>query len=361
MTGRQAPLLRRTLAAFVLLAACILPITGSALPAAAAAGPGVTVDEARATAGRPVRTAGSGWQPGTTVQVEICGGGALRGSADCDTLRAAVALVAADGTFRLTLIAGVPPAACPCVLRAVAAQTGARAQTPLALSGASAAPTTGPVPAVRVDVVSASLTGRPGFAELFGAPARRTLVVTLRNPGDRPLGRAPLIVAWGPGGSADRPVNTPLTAELPPRAERTFQIPVRLPAAAFGRYSVGGRYASAQFAVTTDLYPWGLLALALLAVVLTVFTVAVAGRRGRGSRRGRRPPPPAPAPELPALVEVERLTGVLVAGASHSQQPGMVGTRALVRELAGEPPLLDFPALRAFVDTLRASPLGKDL
>lgn len=350
--------MRCTLAGvLLLLVAAVLPVVGGA-PATAVSGPSITVEAVQVSPGRPVRAVGSGWQPGTTVQVEICGGGALRGSADCDTLRAAVSLVAADGTFRLTLIAGVPPRACPCLLRAMAGQGGARAQTPIGVSGApEGAPPGAPAPAVRVDVVEAALSGGPRFAELFGAPAHRTLTVTLRNPGDQPLGRAPLIIAWGPGGTADLPVGTPLTAEIPARAERSYRIPVRLPAAAFGRYSVGGRYASAEFSVATDVYPWGLLGLAFLAVLLTVFTAAVAVRRGVERRRTRRPVP-APAVPLPAFVPVDSLSGVLADGAGDGEHPGLVNTRALVREVAGEPALVNFPALRALAAALRPSPPG---
>ncbi|MFI8293400.1 hypothetical protein ACIGBL_30110 [Streptomyces sp. NPDC085614] len=350
--------LRQLLIVLLLPAATVLSVVGGAGPAAAA-GPGVTVEGALATPGRPVKASGKGWRPGATVQVEICGGGALRGSADCDTLRAAVALVAADGTFRLTLIAGAPPAACPCVLRAVAVQDRARAQTPLHVAGvAGGPPATAPAPVVRVDVVAATLSGGPRFGELFGAPAHRTLTVTLRNPGDRPLGRAPLIVAWGPGATVDLPVGIPVTAELPARAERTYRIPVRLPAAAFGRYSVGGRYASAEFAVTTDLYPWGLLGLASVAVLLTVFTASVAVRRSAESRRARRRT--AGAVELPAFVAADLLAGVLAAGAADDARPGLVSTRAVVRALAGEAALVDAAGLRMLADALHTSPLDEE-
>ncbi|MGW1771432.1 hypothetical protein [Streptomyces sp. NPDC002104] len=358
---RRLPLaIRHAVAGLLLLTSAVLPLAGSARPAAAAAGPSVTVDAPQTSPGRPVRTVGAGWQPGTTVQVEICGGGALRGSADCDTLRAAVALVAADGTFRLTLIAGMPPRACPCLVRATTAQTGTTARTSLKVSGAAeASPPDAPEPAIRIDVVRATLAGRPHCAELFGAPAHRILTVTLRNPGDQPLGRAPLIVAWGPGGIADLPVGTPLTAELPAHAEQTYRIPVRLPAAAFGRYSVGGRYASAEFSVSTDIYPWGLLGLALLALLLTAFTVAVSARRGMQRLRARRPAQ-TPAPALPVYVEANSLSGALAAGASDGEHPGLVSTRALVRELAGEPALVDFHALRAFATALRPSLGGQE-
>ncbi|WP_411104287.1 hypothetical protein [Streptomyces sp. cmx-4-9] len=340
-------------------------------PGAAVDGPGVAVDDARAVPGRPVKAAGTGWLPGATVQVEICGGGALRGSPDCDTLRAAVALVAADGTFRLTLIAGAPPTACPCVLRAVAAQGGARAQTPVSVAGTADAPAApAPARAVRVDVVAATLSGRPRFAELFGAPAHRTLTVTLRNPGDQPLGRAPLIVAWGPGSRADLPVADPVTAELPARAEQTYRIPVRLPAAAFGRYSVGGRYASAEFAVTTDLYPWGLLGLAAFAVLLTVFTASAAVRRsGERRRAGRAGAVGRVGAGLPPFVAAERLAGVLDAEAADGAdgavgadgaRPRLVSTRAVVRALAGEAALVDTGGLRSLVETLRAASLEKE-
>ncbi|MEU4084822.1 hypothetical protein [Streptomyces aureus] len=355
--------MRQALALVLLLAASVLPVAGGsgAYAATAEPGPQVTVAEAVATPGRPVKAAGTGWPPGATVQVELCGGGARRGSADCDTLRAAVALVAADGTFRLTLIAGAPPTPCPCVLRAVAAQGGTRAQTPLTVAGASDAPSAAaPAPAVRVDVIATALSGGPWFGELFGAPAHRTLTVTLRNPGDRPLGRAPMIVTWGPGASADLPVGKPLTAELPAHAERTYRIPVRLPAAAFGRYSVGGRYGPAEFSVTTDLYPWGLLGLAFLAVLLTVFTATVAVRRGVERLRAGRARGASVAAELPAFVAVDRLAGVLAAGAADSARPGLVSSRAVVRAMTGEAALVDAGELRALAETLRMSSLNEE-
>ncbi|MEV6196570.1 hypothetical protein AB0M19_29695 [Streptomyces sp. NPDC051920] len=354
--------MRQACTVVLLLAASLLPFAGGVGASAAAAerGPTVTVPEALATPGRPVKAAGTGWAPGSTVQVEICGGGARRGSADCDTLRAAVALVAADGTFRLTLIAGAPPAACPCVLRAVAAQGGKRAQTPLTVAGAPDGPSAAaPAPAVRVDVIATALSGGPRFGELFGAPAHRTLTVTLRNPGDRPLGRAPLIVTWGPGANADLPVGKPLTAELPAHAQRTYRIPVRLPAAAFGRYSVGGRYGPAAFSVTTDLYPWGLLGLAFLAVLLTVFTASVLVRQGAERLRARRAAVGVGA-ELPAFFAVDELTGVLAAGAADRARPGLVSTRAVIRAMSGEAPLVDAGELRALAETLRMSPLDKE-
>ncbi|MFD3326627.1 hypothetical protein [Streptomyces sp. NPDC058701] len=337
--------------ALVLLAVPWVPATAGR--AAAAEPATVSVENPRATVGRPLKATGTGWEPGSTVQVEVCGGSALRGSADCDAVRAAVALAAADGTFRVALIAGTPPSPCPCVLRASAQPTGARAQVALDLAGAGGVAPPAPVsPAVRVDVVSAALSGGPGLAELFGAPARRTLTVTLRNPGDRPLGRAPLIIAWGPGSAADIPVGVPVTAELPAGAQRTYRVPVELPAAAFGRYSVGGRYASAEFGVTTDIYPWGLLGAAAAAVLLTVYTAAVALRRLADRPRGRRASGAA-ALNLPSSVERDALLASLTGGPAGDGPDARVGTGALIRALAGEPALVDFRALPALLAAVR--------
>ncbi|MFD3869463.1 hypothetical protein [Streptomyces sp. NPDC058623] len=347
---------RRVGVVAVWVALVLLPVSwvpAGAGPAVAAEPATVTVENPPAAVGRPLKATGTGWRPGSTVQVEVCGGSALRGSADCDTVRSAVALAAADGTFRVALIAGTPPSPCPCLLRASAGATGAGAQVPLDLSGAgAAAPPPTVAPAVRVDVVSAALSGGPGPAELFGAPAHRTLTVTLRNQGDRPLGRAPLIIAWGPGSTADMPVDVPVTADLPAGTERTYRIPVRLPAAAFGRYSVGGRYASAEFRVTTDIYPWGLLGVAAAAVLLTIHTAAVALRRLADHRRNRRFPG-GPCPDLPSFVEKDALLASLTAGPAGDAPDAKVGTGALIRALAGEPALVDFRALPALLAAVR--------
>ncbi|MFF3501743.1 hypothetical protein [Streptomyces sp. NPDC003247] len=365
MTHRRArgpAAARRTLAVSlgVLGATALTAAPAHAAGTASPPAPAVTADATHLVPGRPVTVTGTGWAAGATVQTEVCGLRAVHGSADCDTLRGAVALVAADGTFRLTLVVGAPPVDCPCVVRATTGGgPGARsAATDVEVAGVPETTVPDPDTATPdVQIVDTVLTGRPGLAELFGGRPRRTLVVTVRNTGTATLGRSPLVIRWGTGGTADTDVVTPLTSPLEPGARATYRVSIALPMAAFGRYAVGGTYAAQPFLVATDLYPWGLLAAAGGSVLLTVFATGLAIRR-----RLTRPPEPVPPPRAavlpaPATVEVtgDGLRAVLASLTVAPAHPDAGGTPAerlglegLLRTLSGRPSLVD----TARLDTL---------
>ncbi|MEV6162047.1 hypothetical protein AB0L71_08985 [Streptomyces sp. NPDC052052] len=337
------------------LAAAFAAVVLTAAPAGAAGGadttgPGITTDATRLVPGRPVTVTGTDWPAGATVQAEVCGLRAVHGSSDCDTTRGAVALVAADGTFRLTLLAGGPPADCPCVIRATtgAGQDARTATADIAVADVpeGVVPDTGTT-APEVTVVDAELTGNGGLSEFFGGRPHRTLVVTVRNTGTATLGRTPLTVRWGAGGRVDTDIAAPLTAPLKPGEQATYRVPVTMPLAAFGRYSVGGEYASRTFVVTTDLYPWGLISVAGASVLLTVFSTGWAIRR-RLNRPPAPVPPPAPAVfPAPAAVQVtpEGLASVLATLPAHPGDPAEpaepLGLEGLLRRLADRPALID--------------------
>ncbi|WP_329303612.1 hypothetical protein OG410_39725 [Streptomyces sp. NBC_00659] len=346
-------------------------LAGPALPAASARAdvaaasaradapqPSIGVGSTRLSPGRPATVTGADWPPGATVQAEVCGARALRGSADCDTLRAAVALVAADGTFRVTLIAGAPPSRCPCVIRVTAQPGASSAQLDVELAGQREAPLPSLAPAPRVDVVRTRLSGSPGLAELFGASPHRTLTVTVRNPGTTALGRAPLIVAWGTGGTADIPVSAPLTRDLPAGATRTYLVRVTLPAAAFGRYSVGGAYGPAKFSSATDVYPWGLITTAVLSALLLVYAIGVAARRRFRERPVRAGVPASDAtvtaPVPPTDVELAGLRTFLARAGDEGGRT--IALHTLLRHVSGQPELTDRQGLDDLVRLL-APPL----
>ncbi|MFJ3666881.1 hypothetical protein ACIPSE_10545 [Streptomyces sp. NPDC090106] len=330
--------------------------------AAAEPAPAISTDATRLIPGRPVTVSGTGWPVGAAVQTEVCGLDAVHGSADCDTVRGAVALVTTDGGFRVSLVVGAPPVDCPCVVRTTtgAGDTARTATIDVEVAGVS----DGKVPvledvAPRVQIVDAELTGGPGPAELFGGRPHRTLVVTVRNTGNSALGRTPLIVRWGSGGIADVDAAAPATEPLPPGTTARYQVNVSMPLASFGRYSVGGRYAGETFLVTTDLYPWGLIAVAGGSALLTVFSIGWAVRR-----RLNRPPAPVPAPApaafpAPAAVPVtpEGLHALITSLALTDDtsgtpfpDPEVLGLEGLLRHLTNRPALID----RARLDALEA-------
>ncbi|WRZ88206.1 hypothetical protein OHB54_03570 [Streptomyces sp. NBC_01007] len=333
-------------------------LAGLALPATPARAdtpqPAISTGTTRLTPGRPVTVTGTDWPSGATVQAEVCGARALRGSADCDTLRSAVALVAADGTFRVTLVAGAPPSRCPCVIRVTAQPGVSGAQVDVGLDGQREAALPSLARAPRVDVVRTHISGSPGLAELFGASPHRTLTVTVRNPGTTALGRAPLIVAWGTGGTADIPVSAPLTTDLPAGATRTYRVRVTLPVAAFGRYAVGGRYGPTEFSSATDVYPWGLITAAGLSALLLVYAIGVAGRRRFRERPTEAAVPPPDAVGAAATVELAGLRTFLARAGDADDRT--IALHTLLRHASGKPELTDHRGLDDLVRLL-APPL----
>ncbi|MFC9971102.1 hypothetical protein ACFVH6_09400 [Spirillospora sp. NPDC127200] len=286
-------------------AAAMLPALALAPASASAAAPkpGVSVEPGSAAIGTTVRVRGSAWTPGATVQAEVCGAGAVHGSADCDTPRAVTAMVAPTGAFEAGLSVGAPPVPCPCAVRVTtlpgAAGAPATATAPLAVPGHPAGPVLKDVTPVRADLVSAEITGGER-GELFGGGPRRTLVLRVRNAGAEPITDAPLVAGWGAGDVPDTPLTVPRTGTLRPGQTATYRIPVELPRASFGRFVVGGRFAgSVPFTASFSAYPWGLLGANALAALLLLVGVRLAFRR-RAARRLR--PRTASPPDLDDLL-----------------------------------------------------------
>lgn len=269
---------------------------------ARAAEPGVSVEPGVAAAGTSARVRGSGWTPGATVQVQVCGAEAVHGSADCDTARGVTAMVAPAGTFEAGLTVGAPPAACPCVIRVGTLPggpgTAATVTAPFTVQGHPVERVRRDVAPVRADVVGVEVTGGGERGELFGGRPRRTLVLRIRNAGAEPIENAPLVVGWGSGDTPDSPLDAPKTGTLRPGETATYRISVVLPPAAFGQFVVGGRYAgSVPFETSFSTYPWGLLGVNALAALLLLFGIRLTlGRWAARRRRRRRPPVPPASP-----------------------------------------------------------------
>ncbi|MFI0350255.1 hypothetical protein [Actinomadura sp. 9N407] len=310
-----------------------------------AAAPGVSIQPTRAAAGTSARVRGSAWTPGTTVQVQICGAGAVHGSADCDTERGVTAMVAPAGTFEAGLTVGAPPAACPCVVRVATMPGGtgapATATAPFTVEGHRVERIVRDAVPVRADVVGMEIVGGGERGELFGGTPRRTLVLQVRNSGPEPIVDAPLVVGWGAEDTPDSPLDAPATGTLRPGQTVTYRIPVQLPPASFGRFVVGGRYAgSVPFESSFSTYPWGLLGVNLLAVLLLLLGIRLAlGRRARARRRRRLAAVPATihqaAPDGAPVVEVADLIGYLDSATRSPSGAYVVDRDALIGYLEG--------------------------
>ncbi|MFC5751301.1 hypothetical protein [Actinomadura rugatobispora] len=337
--------------ALAVLLAAGLAVPASAVPAQAvpgvirAAAPGVGVQPTGAAAGTAARVRGSEWTPGTTVQIQICGAGAVHGSADCDTERGVTAMVAPTGTFEAGLTVGAPPAACPCVVRVATMPGGtaapATATAPFTVEGHRVERIVRDAVPVRADVVGMEIVGGGERGELFGGTPRRTLVLRIRNAGPEPIVDAPLVVGWGAGATADSPLDAPATGTLRPGQTATYRVPVQLPPASFGRFVVGGRYAgSVPFESSFSTYPWGLLGVNLLAALLLLLGIRLAlGRRAAARRRRRLAAVPAAsrqaAPDTGPVVEVTDLIGYLDSAARSPSGAYVVDRDELIGYLEG--------------------------
>lgn len=268
--GRSRPAGRRWTVR--LAAACLV---AQALPASAApaAEPALAVDRTTVRAGDRVQVRVAGWRPGN-LALEVCGNEAVNGSIDCAVDAAANVPVGADGIGGALVRVTVPPAPCPCVLRARALVGGTVRAIALAIQGAPTRPA-GSRATVTRPVTSVGITatrlggGGSGWAALLGGPARRTLWVTVRNTGAAPVPDARLSVVAGRPGEPTTIVVAPPVGLLAPGEQRTVQVPITFGTPTWGRYTVraeasGGEQPAVGYAHTSS-YPWGLFVLLALA------------------------------------------------------------------------------------------------
>ncbi|BCJ62257.1 hypothetical protein [Micromonospora endophytica] len=251
------------LAAYGLALIAGLAVTGAPNPA-----PQVTLDRAEAAPGEQVQVRLTGWPTGTVV-IELCGSG---GPARCARDTSAQIHVPGGGAGGAPLTVSVPPGGCPCQLRVSTLDTRFSVDVPLLVSGA-APPDSGTVRQAATGppvVVGASVERDRGWPARFGAPARRTVVLRLRNEQAAPAAVA-LSFRVGRAPSPTGFVAPPAVPDLAPGEERVIRIPVTLPALALGSYEIHGEIVTAGTAhlvvVTTDHHPWGLAGLLALAAL----------------------------------------------------------------------------------------------
>ncbi len=268
--------------------------------------PTVALDRTGTAAGETMLVTGAGWPAGNTLIVELCGHGGLRGTVDCDVAQQRTAGVGSSGTFGVELTSGLPPASCPCVVKATDQTTQIAATAPIAVAGIATVPLTADdVAAVRaIEISSMKITGGGHWAELFGAGGRRVLEITLVNTGPLAIDAPDVSVVWGKGSHPDGFVTPPQTKRLEPGATQTLTVALRRPALTLGQQTavvdVQGLATPVTARATTSAYPWGLLALALLALQGLLLRI-----RNRVRRRVTRATEPDPNDPLLAGAALE--------------------------------------------------------
>ncbi|MEV6693637.1 hypothetical protein AB0M35_19420 [Micromonospora sp. NPDC051196] len=260
---------------YALALVAALALTGAPEP-----GPRVSVDRAEAKPGEQVLVRLTGW-PGGTVLIELCGADT---PARCAVDSSAQIHLPASGGGGAPLAVAVPPGGCPCQVRVTTLDTRLSATAPLAVTGAlpPAGDTARQAATRPPTVIAAHLERADSWTAYFGAPARRTLVLRLRNEQS-----APATVAWsfsvGRGPDPTGFVTPPEPDEFAVGEEREIRVPVTLPALAVGDYQIHGEIvtagATSRVTASTDHQPWGLAGILGL---VTIALAAVALRRGRG-------------------------------------------------------------------------------
>ncbi|MEU8804294.1 hypothetical protein [Spirillospora sp. NPDC048819] len=272
----------------------------------AAPGPAVEIDRTEAEVGQTVTVDLAAWPTGN-VLIELCGNGGERGSADCAVAAAATTFVGEEGRGTAMITIVKPPIGCPCVVSARPV-TGGRARTvPLKIKGvpvltAAQRRTVSAAPARDLTVSGIRVSGGGPSTAWLGGPAERTVTFTVRNTGRAPVTDPPLTLAAGRGAAPTGILDAPAIGTLAPGQERTFEVGVKLPGPAFGRYTVVGELTGidrpARFTARTSSYPWGLPVLLALALPATV----VRGLRNRGGHRPAAVPPQSPPTTMNEVV-----------------------------------------------------------
>jgi hypothetical protein len=119
---------------------------------------------------------------------------------------------------------------------------------------------------------------------------QRTLYLKVSNTGDAAVLAPPIVLTIDPILGSPRSLESPTLGTLAARSTRTYAIPVRIGAVSAGRYRVRGTLGfvgeDVSFAATTDVVPWGLLA--VLAVMVQFTLLAARNRLRRRLLRGGR-------------------------------------------------------------------------
>jgi hypothetical protein len=309
------------------LGAVLVPTSADAAPTL---GPQTLVTSpAGASVGQTIVIVGGSWPASTAVTATFCGNNAAAPATDCLPTPAGQATTAADGSFSISdVVVAAPPTACPCAVRAVAADgtealspfTIGAAVTPTAPTFPTAAPTptttaappvvppvatlpgtavptapatTFPTPitptvpttpgATTPITVDASISGSGPISAYVGGAAQRELVLVVTNTGPTTLTNVGVSLTVGKGSEPTEALQSasgaPLTIpSLTPNSPVELRQPFTIGGPAFGEYRVRavfsgvpaidvvGGQASGETGVTvaTSTYPWLLIILGWL-------------------------------------------------------------------------------------------------
>lgn len=265
-------------------------------------GPRIVLDRTEVELGEPIIVTLTGFTS-QQATVAVCGNLAKRGSTDCNMPQSQSERIRAEEPETLTqLFIQEPPAACPCIVRALGTN-GEFAIAPIDLVGHPIAPLVSPAvgPLIEVDLsaerVPTNLSGR--LRTGLGAATRFAVTASVRNLTTETLGNVALRARVSHRLSDDAaPVEFDQPGPIEPGQTWTQTIEVTLPAPMIGTFTwsvaAGGAGPTVEDTSVTDAVPvvlYTLVAILVLdLIVLAVRAIRRSRRRaghGRGPHRGR--------------------------------------------------------------------------
>ena len=260
-------------------------------PPSTGGGPAIVVLPSTAPVGATVGVLGSGFPPGRTLELVVCGDLGLGGTGDC-VAHPTRTSATAHGVLAARVTVRPPPVPCPCDLEALAPGR-SPVLAPLAVLGAPAGEAAPEAPLFAdLEVEGASLRGAESWTAAFGSSTTRRLVLVLANRGGLATGPMSLRLRLVTGTGASRLVVDRTLATVAPGGRATYHVPVTVAAMTIGtvawRGTVGVDGQKVPFAVTARSVPWGLVAVLALVVLAGLATAVVVVRRRVGRRLGRR-------------------------------------------------------------------------
>ncbi|MEV3990231.1 neocarzinostatin apoprotein domain-containing protein [Streptomyces sp. NPDC049837] len=248
-----------------------LPAPGGA--AAADRDPAVTLSRPEAARGTEITVSGTGWRPEALLMLLVCGQNMRGGTNSCANAHGRAVTTDVSGAFTRKVPVAAPPKPCPCVVH-VATVTGdpATVDAPLTITGHPVAPLPEPSGDGRLAVLAAPrLEGSSGVLVLFGAPARRRIVLTVGNLGTAPVKDPVFQVGTAHGVYAPQWEERQWRGTVQPGRKALVELPVQLAAGAHGDYQVSVKYGGKVLAEQPWRVgrPWGVTFFwVLLAVVV---------------------------------------------------------------------------------------------
>jgi hypothetical protein len=270
----------------------LLAMVVSASSAGAADGPTVIPAAPAASPGQRVLVDVVGWEQGTSVTVVVCGNEARRGSQDCDLRHGQSVELYSTDSKKVLLTVSLPPAPCPCVLRAYDVHSNVVITVPFEVRGAPTAPVVDGSAAAprflavtaRLHEVGASFPDR--LRKVLGGPVERRLVVEVRNTSGGPLAGVTLSAALGRSAGHGGALEAPVPFDLAAGERREVTVDLRIGAPSHGRYVVSGTAfaggTAVPFSASTRSTPLGLYVLFLIVVVDLAVLAALARRPSDG-------------------------------------------------------------------------------